>query len=162
MAAGNRVFTTRIVGGAGVALAASVIVQNAMFVGGVAQLLGLGDGTGAPTYGAPLGEVLAYHAENRGGVAVSLGLGALNLPLLLPTRLRSSSRDRCGARWDVGRALWLTRRTPILGWRLQTASAPIADHASLCGTLPARARGWPAHLRCYGLWRQSWYDQGMS
>src|SRR3712207_7517431 len=33
VAAGNRVSTTRIVGGAGVALAASVAVQNAVFVG---------------------------------------------------------------------------------------------------------------------------------
>src|SRR5215475_8955415 len=68
VAAGNRVFTTRIVGGAGVALAASVILQNAMFVGGVARLLGLGDGTAAPTYGDPLGVVLAYHAANRSAV----------------------------------------------------------------------------------------------
>src|SRR3712207_8360638 len=53
VAAGNRVSTTRIVGGVGVALAASVVVQNAwFFLGG-----------GAPTYGDPLGEVLAYHAE---------------------------------------------------------------------------------------------------
>src|SRR4029453_19535917 len=66
VAAGNRVSTTRIVGGVAVAYAASVIVQNAMFMGGVAQLPGLGDGTGAPTYGDPLGEVLAYHAANRG------------------------------------------------------------------------------------------------
>src|ERR671913_312932 len=40
VAAGNRVSTTRIVGGAGVALAASVAVQNAVFVG-----------TGAPAFG---------------------------------------------------------------------------------------------------------------
>ena len=33
VAAGNRVSTTRIVGAAGVALAASVVVQNAMFMG---------------------------------------------------------------------------------------------------------------------------------
>jgi hypothetical protein len=39
VAAGNRVSTTRIVGGAGVALAASVVVQNAVFF----------VGTGAPT-----------------------------------------------------------------------------------------------------------------
>src|SRR5215510_11170017 len=83
VAAGNRVSTTRIVGGAGVALAASVILQNAMFVGGVARLLGLGDGTGAPTYGDPLGVVLAYHAANRGAMAVAVGLEAVNLPLLL-------------------------------------------------------------------------------
>src|SRR5215211_3597981 len=73
VAAGNRVSTTRIVGGAGVALAASVVVQNAVFF----------VGTEAPTYATPLGEVLAYHAENRGIVAVSVGLEAVKLPLLL-------------------------------------------------------------------------------
>jgi hypothetical protein len=79
----GRVSTTRIVGGVAVAYAASVIVQNAMFFGGVAQLLGLGDGTDAPAYGDPLGEVLAYHAANRGAVAVAVGLEALNMLLLL-------------------------------------------------------------------------------
>src|SRR5829696_4374189 len=71
VAAGNRVSTTRIVGAAAVALAASVVVQNAVFF------------SGAPTYAAPLGEVLAYHAENRGAVAVAVGQEAVNLPLLL-------------------------------------------------------------------------------
>src|SRR5687767_1879262 len=50
-AATPAVSTTRIVGGAGVALAASVVVQNAVFFF-----------PEAPTYGDPLGEVLAYHA----------------------------------------------------------------------------------------------------
>src|ERR671911_670228 len=66
VAAGNRVSTTRIVCGAGVALAASVAVQNAVFVG-----------TGAPAFGDPLGEVLAYHAENRGAVAAGATLSAV-------------------------------------------------------------------------------------
>lgn len=78
-----RAVMTRIVGGAGVAYVASVVVQNAMFVGGAAQILGLGDGAGAPTYGDPLGAVLAYHAANRDAVAVAAGLEALHLPLLL-------------------------------------------------------------------------------
>src|SRR5204863_301928 len=73
VAAGNRVSTTRIVGAAAVALAASVVVQNAVFF----------VGPEAPTYATPLGEVLAYHAENRGVVAVSVGLEAVILPLLL-------------------------------------------------------------------------------
>src|SRR4028119_1957051 len=47
--AGPRVPRTRIRGGPGVALAASVVVQNAVFF----------LGTGAPTFGDPLGEVLA-------------------------------------------------------------------------------------------------------
>src|ERR687898_333906 len=90
VAAGNRVSTTRIVGGAGVALAASVVVQNAMF-------------TGAPTYAAPLGEVLAYFAENR--VAVAVGLEAVNLPLLLlfVTGLHGLVQRRGGAGADWSR-----------------------------------------------------------
>src|ERR671919_512399 len=92
VAAGNRVSTTRIVGGAGVALAASVVVQNAMF-------------TGAPTYAAPLGEVLAYFAENRGAVAVAVGLEAVNLPLLLlfVTGLHGLVQRRGGAGADWSR-----------------------------------------------------------
>ncbi len=38
---------------------------------------------GAPAYGAPIKEVLAFHAENRGAVAFAVGLEALNVPLLL-------------------------------------------------------------------------------
>jgi hypothetical protein len=39
VAAGNRVSTTRIVGGAGVALAASVVLQNAVFSGALSAHL---------------------------------------------------------------------------------------------------------------------------
>src|SRR3954452_17745154 len=38
---------------------------------------------GAPTYWAPIKEVLAFHAEHRGAVAIAVGLEALNVPLLL-------------------------------------------------------------------------------
>jgi hypothetical protein len=103
--AGNRSSTARIVGGAAIALAASVIVQNAMFVGGVAKLLGLGDGTAAPNYGDPIGVVLAYHAANRGAVAVAAGLEAVNLPLLLlfVTALHGLVQRRGGAGSDWSR-----------------------------------------------------------
>src|SRR5919107_1485312 len=92
VAAGNRGSTTRIVGGAGVALAASVVVQNAMF-------------TGAPAFAAPLGEVLAYFAENRGAVAVAVGLEAVNLLLLLlfVTGLHGLVQRRGGAGADWSR-----------------------------------------------------------
>ncbi|GAA3290569.1 hypothetical protein GCM10020218_061470 [Dactylosporangium vinaceum] len=87
----GRVPTTRIVGGVAVAYAASVIVQNAMFVG-----------TGSPGYGDPLGDVLAYHAANRAAVAVAVGLEALNLPLLLlfVTGLHGLVRRRGAADWS--------------------------------------------------------------
>src|ERR687885_2597338 len=95
VAAGNRVSMTRIVGAAAIALAASVVVQNAVFF----------VGTEAPTYAAPLGEVLAYHAENRGVVAVSVGLEAVKLPLLLlfVTGLHGLVQRRGGAGADWSR-----------------------------------------------------------
>ena len=71
VAAGNRVSTTRIVGGAGVALAASVVIENAVLAG-----------AGGPTFGAPIEQVLAF-AQNRDAVAIAVGLQAVELPLLL-------------------------------------------------------------------------------
>ena len=57
---------------AAISLATSLLIQNVML-----------GGAGAPDYGAPIADVLAFHAKNRGTVAVSVGLEALNLPLLL-------------------------------------------------------------------------------
>src|SRR5919112_4019209 len=71
VAAGNRVSTTRIVGGAGVALAAAVVIENVVF-----------SGAGATTYGAPIEQVLAF-AQNRDAVAIAVGVQAVELPLLL-------------------------------------------------------------------------------
>ena len=46
--------TMRVVGAAAIALAASLVIENAVVL------------AGAPSYGAPIKEVLAYHAEHRG------------------------------------------------------------------------------------------------
>lgn len=62
----------RVVGAAAIALAASLVAQNAVVVW-----------TGSPDYAAPLEDVLGFHAEHRTAVAVAVGLEALNLPLLL-------------------------------------------------------------------------------
>jgi hypothetical protein len=61
----------RVVGAAAIALAASLVIENTVVL------------AGAPSYGAPIKEVLAYHAEHRGSVAIAVGLQALYLPLLL-------------------------------------------------------------------------------
>src|SRR6185503_18870814 len=130
VAAGNRVSTTRIVGAAAVALAASVVVQNAVFF----------VGPEAPTYATPLGEVLAYHAENRGVVAVSVGLEAVILPLLLlfVTGLHGLVQRRGGAGADWSRlavaagatlaADGLAEPTPAfkLAWQLHAAAFALA------------------------------------
>ena len=64
--------TMRVVGATAIALAASMVIQNAIFVA-----------TGVPGYGDPIEEVLAWHAQNRVVVAIAVAQEALHLPLLL-------------------------------------------------------------------------------
>lgn len=100
----DRMSTTRFVGVVAITYAASVVLQNAMFFGGVAKLLGLGDGTDAPTYSDPLSQVLAYHTANQGAVSVAAGLEASNMVLLLlfVTGLQGlvQRRGAAGADWS--------------------------------------------------------------
>ena len=79
-----RVRRQRIVGATAIALAASMVIQNAMFVG-----------AHAPGYGDPIQDVLAWHQQNRAVVAIAVGQEALHLPLLLGFL--------CGLHWLVGR-----------------------------------------------------------
>jgi hypothetical protein len=65
-------FGERVVGAAAIALAASMVIQNAMFAW-----------AGPPGYGDPIKEVLAWHQQNRIVVAIAVGQEALHLPLLL-------------------------------------------------------------------------------
>src|SRR3954468_7788123 len=62
----------RLVGATAIASAAAVLIDNVV----VAWV-------NSPTYGAPIREVLAFHADHPGVVAISVGLEALNVPLLL-------------------------------------------------------------------------------
>ena len=155
VAAGNRVSMTRIVGGAGLALAASVVVQNAMFVGSVAQLLGLGDGTGAPTYGDPLGVVLAYHAANRGAVAVAVGLEAVNLPLLLVfvTALHGLVQRRGGAGSDWSRLAVAAGATlsALFALVIATHIAVVLAADGLAEPTPAFEMVWQLHAAAFAL-----------
>ena len=85
--------SARVVGATALALAASLIVQNVVVGAG-----------GAPDYGDPIADVLAFHAEHRGAVAIAVGLEALNLPLLLGflAGLHGlvASRTTAGATWS--------------------------------------------------------------
>jgi hypothetical protein len=149
------VSTAQIVGGAGIALAASVIVQNAMFVGGVAQLLGLGDGTSAPTYGDPLGEVLAYHAANRGAVAVAAGLEAVNLPLLLlfVTALHGLVQRRGGIGADWSRLAVAAGATlsALFALTIATHIAVVLAADGLAEPTPAFELMWQLHAAAFAL-----------
>lgn len=65
-------FRGRAVGALAIALAASLLIQNAVLIW-----------TGAPGYWEPIERVLTWHAENRVAVAIAVGFEALNAPLLL-------------------------------------------------------------------------------
>ncbi|HEU0129041.1 MAG TPA: hypothetical protein VFQ48_10615 [Pseudonocardiaceae bacterium] len=68
----SRFVRGRLVGAAAIASAALVVIDNVE----VAWL-------NSPPYGAPMKEVLAFHANHPGAVATAVGLEALNVPLLL-------------------------------------------------------------------------------
>jgi hypothetical protein len=144
VAAGNRMSTTRIVGGAGVALAASVVVQNAVFVG-----------SGAPAYGDPLGVVLAYHAENWGAMAVAVGLEAVNLPLLLwfVTALHGLVQRRGGAGADWSRLAVAAGATlsALFALVIATHIAVVLAADGLAEPTPAFALIWQLHAAAFAL-----------
>jgi len=145
VAAGNRVSTTRIVGAAAVALAASVVVQNAVFF----------VGPEAPTYATPLGEVLAYHAENRGVVAVSVGLEAVILPLLLlfVTGLHGLVQRRGGAGADWSRLAVAAGATlsAISALVICTHIAVVLAADGLAEPTPAFELIWQLHAAAFAL-----------
>ena len=84
----------RLVGAAAIAFVVSVVIENAVNVI-----------TDAPTFDAPIKEVLAYYAANRDSVAIASGLVALYLPLLLVfvTGLHGLVERRGGAGADWSR-----------------------------------------------------------
>lgn len=84
----------RLLGAAAIAFVVSVVVENAVLAV-----------TGAPTFDAPIEDVLAYYAANRDSVAIASGLVALYLPLLLvfATGLHGLVERRGGAGADWSR-----------------------------------------------------------
>ena len=90
----SRFVRGRLVGAAAIAFAVSVAIENAVLAG-----------TGAPAYGDPIEEVLAYYAANRVSVAIASSAVALSLPLLLVfvTGLHGLVERRGGAGADWSR-----------------------------------------------------------
>jgi len=144
VAAGNRVSTTRIVGGAGVALAASVVVQNAVFAV-----------TGAPDYSDPIGVVLTYHAENQGALAVTSGLEAVNMLLLLlfVTALHGLVQRRGGAGADWSRLAVAAGATlsALFALVIATHIAVVLAADGLAEPTPAFELMWQLHAAAFAL-----------
>ncbi len=84
----------RLVGAAAITFAVLWVIENVLLAV-----------TGAPSYSAPIKEVLAYYSANRDAVAIVSGLVALYLPLLLVfvTGLHGLVERRSGAGADWSR-----------------------------------------------------------
>lgn len=81
----------KVVGALALALAASLLVQNVVFIR-----------AGAPSYADPIEKVFAFHHDHRAAVAIAVGSEALNVPLLLGfvIGLHGIVGRRAGAIWS--------------------------------------------------------------
>jgi len=144
MAVGNRVSTTRIVGVVALAYAASMIVQNAVFAV-----------TGSPDYTAPLGEVLTYHAENQGSLAVTSGLEAMNMVLLLlfVTALHGLvvRRGGAGAVWSRLAVASGATLSALFALTIATHIAVVLAANDLTEPNPAFELMWQLHAATFAL-----------
>jgi hypothetical protein len=134
----------RLVGAAAIAFVVSVVIENAVLAG-----------TGAPSYGAPIEEVLAYYAASRDSVAIASGLVALYLPLLLVfvTGLHGLVERRGGAGADCSRLAMAAGATLsaifVLVNVLQIGLALSAD--GLAEPTPAFELIWQVHAAAFAL-----------
>jgi hypothetical protein len=132
----------RLVGAAAIALAASVAIQNAMFVG-----------VDAPAYGDPIEEVLAWHAQNRLVVAIAVGQEALNLPLLLlfVTGLHGLVGRRGGAGADWSRLAVAAGATfsAVMAFYAVLWDGVVLSAGELTEPSPVLELAWQMHAAAY-------------
>jgi hypothetical protein len=135
--------TMRVVGAAAIALAASLVIENAVVL------------AGAPSYGAPIEEVLAYHAEHRGSVAIAVGLQALYLPLLLGflTGLHGLVGRRGGAGVDWSRLAVAAGATFSAVFAVYAVlwDAVVLSAGSLAEPSPELQLAWQMHAAAFAL-----------
>ena len=140
----TRALRERVVGATAIALAASLAIQNAVVVW-----------AGAPGYGDPIKEVLAFHAENRVAVAIAVGLEALNLPLLLGfvTGLHGLVGRRGGAGADWSRLAVAAGATLSAVFALYAVlwNGVVLSAAELAEPSPVFELAWQLHAAAFAL-----------
>ncbi len=140
----TRALRERVVGATAIALAASVAIQNAVVVW-----------AGAPGYGDPIKEVLAFHAENRVAVAIAVGLEALNLPLLLGfvTGLHGLVVRRGGAGADWSRLAVAAGATlsAVLALYAVLWNGVVLSAGELAEPSPVFELAWQLHAAAFAL-----------
>lgn len=142
--AGGRVSTARIVGVIAIAYAASMIVQNALFAV-----------TGAADYSDPLDVVLTYHAQNQSALAVTSGLEAVNMLLLLLfiTALHGLVQRRGGIGADWSRLALAAGATlsALFALTIATHIAVVLAADGLAEPTPAFELMWQLHAAAFAL-----------
>jgi Domain of unknown function (DUF4386) len=132
----------RVVGATAIVLAASIVIQNAVLVG-------------APEYGDPIKEVFTWHSENRGPVAISVGLEAVNvlLLLLLLTGLHGLVLRRGGAGADWSRLAVAAGATLSAVFALSAAlwNGAVLAAAELPEPSPVFELAWHLHAAAFAL-----------
>ena len=140
----TRALREQVVGATAIALTASLAIQNAVVVL-----------AGAPAYGDPIEEVLAFHAENRSTVAIAVGLEALNLPLLLGfvTGLHGLVERRGGAGADWSRLAVAAGATLSAVFALYAVlwNGVVLSAGELAEPSPAFELAWQLHAAAFAL-----------
>ena len=135
--------TMRVVGATAIALAASMVIENAVVL------------AGSPTYGSPIKEVLAYHAQHRVAVAIAIGLQALYLPLLLGflTGLHGLVRRRGGAGADWSRLAVAAGATlsAVFAFYAVLWDGVVLSAGNLAEPSPAFELVWQLHAAAFAL-----------
>jgi len=133
-----------VVGATAIALAASIAIQNAVFVG-----------VGAPAYGDPIEEVFTFHVQNRLAVAIAVGHEALNLPLLLGflTALHGLVGRRGGAGADWSRLAVAAGATLSAVFALYSVLwiGAVLSASELAEPSPAFELAWQLHAAAFAL-----------
>jgi hypothetical protein len=140
----TRALRERVVGATAIALAASLVIQNAVLVW-----------AGTPGYGDPIKEVLAFHAENRVAVAFAVGSEALNLPLLLGfvTGLHGLVGRRGGAGADWSRLAVAAGATLSAVFALYAVlwNGVVLSAGELAEPSPVFELAWKMHAAAFAL-----------
>lgn len=138
----SRFVRGRLVGAAAIALAASMAIQNAVFVV-----------TEPPAYGDPIKEVFAWHAQNRAAVSIAVGLDALNLPLLLlfVTGLHGLVGRRGGAGADWSRLAVAAGATfsAVMAFYAVLWDGVVLSAGELTEPSPAFELAWQMHAAAF-------------
>ncbi|MFV0524132.1 MAG: hypothetical protein ACK5RL_06510 [Acidimicrobiales bacterium] len=134
----------RVLGATAIALAASIVIQNAMF--------GWAD---APGYGDPINDVLAWHQQHRAVVAIAVGQEALHLLLLLAfvTGFHGlvQQRREAGADWSRLTMAAATALSAVLGLYSVLWIGAVLSADGIAVPSPEFELAWQMHAAAFAL-----------